>query len=797
MKKFTFSLLIATLLNVANVFAQGGTTGPLTWNLNGSTLTISGNGAMPDYQPEESPWYEYQESIHTVVVEIGVTSIGNSAFYYCTSLSSITVPNSVKSIGYGAFWSCTSLTSVTIPDGVTSIGYGAFWYCTSLTSITIPNSVTTIGEWAFWFCTDLTSITIPNGVTNIGDWTFAYCESLTSITIPNGVINVGSWVFRGCTSLTSIAIPNGVTSIGMGTFYDCTSLSSITIPNGITTIEFGTFEGCTSLTSITIPDGVTSIGEWAFYECTTLSSVIIPNSVTTIGNNAFRSCTSLPLIIIPDDVTNIGMWAFAFCESLTSITIPNSVKSIEDFTFCYCTGLTSITITNSIKSIGKGTFYYCKSLTSITIPDGVTSIASSTFFYCKSLISITIPNAVKTIEDYAFSNCTNLTSVTIPSNLTKIGEQAFFCCETLVSMTNLKLAPITINSSVFGGMNQSACTLKVPTSAVSAYYNAAEWSKFKIIGGGILVNPFSDNSERGYTTGNGLYEKNKIATVTAIADNSYKFVNWKKDGIVIFSDSLYSFTVTENVELVAHFIKEDSATYWITASVNNEEYGTVIGSGKYGKNETAKIIALANTGYKFVNWKKDGIVVSSDSSYSFAVTEDAELVANFVDKDAEIYSITVSANNEKYGTGIGSGKYVENETATIIAIANSGYVFVNWTKNGEEVSTDSLYSFTVTENVKLVANFETGQTGIVETPLTASVQVYPNPTSGILNLIQDQITSHELQVKNIEVFDVMGKKQRVESGKQNVMDISDLPAGVYFLQIQTENGMVTRKVIKR
>ena len=114
------------------------------------TLTISGKGEMEDYVwISDVPWYSNRESIKTAVIENGVTSIGESAFYNCSSLSSITIPDGVTSIGNYAFGGCSSLSSITIPEGVTSIGDHAFSGCSSLSSITIPEGVTSIGEAAF------------------------------------------------------------------------------------------------------------------------------------------------------------------------------------------------------------------------------------------------------------------------------------------------------------------------------------------------------------------------------------------------------------------------------------------------------------------------------------------------------------------------------------------------------------------------------------------------------------------------------------------------------------------------
>ena len=136
----------------------------LTWTYNTSTytLTISGTGAMYDYmysyKYNNRPWESYEDNIETVVINNGVTTIGNYAFAYCNSLTSVTIGDSVTSIGDYAFEHCYSLTSVTIPDSVTSIGFSAFEYCVSLTSVTIGDSVTTIGDDAFFACHSLTDV---------------------------------------------------------------------------------------------------------------------------------------------------------------------------------------------------------------------------------------------------------------------------------------------------------------------------------------------------------------------------------------------------------------------------------------------------------------------------------------------------------------------------------------------------------------------------------------------------------------------------------------------------------------
>ena len=173
----------------------------VTWTLDSDgTLTISGKGGI-----KERAFYT-NKSIRKVVIEDGVTSLGEGAFMQCESLTSITIPNSVTSISDNTFVGCRSLTSITIPNSVTSIGICSFWACTSLTSITIPDSVTSIGIASFSDCTSLTSITIPNSVKSIGNGAFDGCTSLTSVTIPNSVTSLGNGAFEKCSRLRSIKI---------------------------------------------------------------------------------------------------------------------------------------------------------------------------------------------------------------------------------------------------------------------------------------------------------------------------------------------------------------------------------------------------------------------------------------------------------------------------------------------------------------------------------------------------------------------------------------------------------------
>ena len=289
--------------------------------------------------------------------------------------------------------------------GLTSIGHSAFAYCSGLTSITIPEGVTSIGDQAFRDCSGLTSITIPGSVTSIGHSVFAYCSGLTSITIPSNLTSIDGNAFFGCSGLNSIKVASG------NTFYDSRDNCNAIIETATNTL----IAGCHNTT---IPNSVTSIGGDAFCGCSSLTSITIPNSVTSIGNDAFYG-TSLTTIVIPDNVQSIGYDAFGYCCGLTSITIGRGLTSIA-YPFRCCTSLTSVNVDgdnpvfdsreNCNAIIETATNTLVAGCMNTFIPNGVTSIGDEAFWAIYGLTSITIPYSVTNIGNRAFSAC-NLTDV--------------------------------------------------------------------------------------------------------------------------------------------------------------------------------------------------------------------------------------------------------------------------------------------------------------------------------------------------------------------------------------------------
>ena len=264
----------------------------LTWELSDGVLTISGTGAMDDFQIEGSPWYSYIDEITTVNIESGATNVGICAFYNCINLTSVSLPDTLTRLNNNCFYGCSNLTSIEIPEGVTEIANSVFARCSKLETVLLPESLETIGSYAFSYC-NMTSIVIPDAA-KIGAWNgcFMYCPRLVSVTLPAELSDIPASAFQGCDALTAIEIPSSVRSIGDDAFSGCSSLATVEIPANVTDIGIAAFDSCYALSEINIPSGVTILYEYTFVDCG-LKSIVIPSTMTSIGQEAFGYCTDL------------------------------------------------------------------------------------------------------------------------------------------------------------------------------------------------------------------------------------------------------------------------------------------------------------------------------------------------------------------------------------------------------------------------------------------------------------------------------------------------------------------------
>ena len=167
------------------------------------------------------------------------------------------------------------------------------------------------------------------------------------------------------------------------------------------------------------------------------------------------------------------------------------------------------------------------------------------------------------------------------------------------------------------------------------------------------------------------------------------------------------------------------------------------------------------------------------------MTDNRNFVANF---ELLKYEVTASVNEENFGTVTGAGIYGYGEEATLVATPNEGYKFLNWTENDTIVSEEAEYTFVVKGNRNFVANFVSTE-GVDE--LTASFLLYPNPANDKLYI------ETETEVEGVVVYDAFGRQQTTDNGQQSIVDVSNLNAGVYFVMIKTNEGVVVKRFIKQ
>lgn len=228
----------------------------------------------------------------------------------------------------------------------------------------------------------------------------------------------------------------------------------------------------------------------------------------------------------------------------------------------------------------------------------------------------------------------------------------------------------------------------------------------------------------GSVSGGGTYQEGESCTVSATANDGYAFSNWSEDGEEVSSNSNYTFTVNGNRTLVAHFELLPPNSYSINVSADPSNGGSVSGGGTFEEGQSCTVRATANNSYIFSNWTENGIEVSTNARYSFVVNSNRTLVAHFTTIVQSNYTISVSASPSDGGTVTGGGTFEQGQSCSVRATANSGYTFANWTENGNEVSTDANYTFTVNSNRNLVAHFT------AQSANTYTINVSANPSNG-------------------------------------------------------------------
>lgn len=417
-------------------------------------------------------------TINTVVLESGISTIAEGAFYNFTGLKQIDIPDSVTVIEKSAFENCTALDDVTLPKGLSKIAEKAFKNCTSLTSISISDNVMSIEDYAFENSSNLDGFNLPKNLKELGNDVFAGCPKIHSLFIPNTITYMGICDVKdlsvpgqqanilyldGCENLTirgsswskDGVIRYGETDENASVYYDASthtmyqdsfdglslnnSIKKIVMEEGIQTISDQGFAYFTGLEEVVIPSTLTTLGTHAFEGCKNLKTIYLPNgSLKKISESSFKDCSSLTSIDIPVNVVSIGKKAFCGCSKLVNVNIINGVTEISERAFDSCKSLQSISLGESIKKLGDYAFFDCQALSEIEGMDHVEYIGVQCFFNTCSLNEISFGDGLKVINQEAFLN-SSIKSMIIPRGIQEIGNEAISCATEITICLNIDI----------------------------------------------------------------------------------------------------------------------------------------------------------------------------------------------------------------------------------------------------------------------------------------------------------------------------------------------------------------------
>ena len=441
------------------------------------TLVISGTGAINNYSSgynsikkvyrTTAPWGSYD--IKSVVIEDGITSIGNYTFYRNEELEDVSLPSTLQNIGTSAFYG-TALSSVELPYGLTTISNSSFGGLNNLTEIEIPNSVTSIGTTAFTDCKSLERVTLPCSTvlassTDNYKNVFYNCNRLKTLYFTKGSGSMPDYDVSPFKSLSDqlveVSFAEGVEYIGQNAFNGCSNLETVNMPLTQPVIGKDAFKGTAYYRTSFDENGLLISGTTLLDGMFAEGAVVIPDGVTEISDEAFKNNKKLTSITIPESVTTVGASVFYGCSGLTSLTVPCDLDLYKDDNSF--SGVTNLTTLHMTKGSGEmlnfsGKYLYtpwyksAAKFTTLTLDEGITSIGSSAFRELTKLENVTLPDTTTKIQSYSFYGDTAIKKIVIPENTESITTS-------FVNCSGIKELSIPVSVTLSSSLNSwSGCT---------------------------------------------------------------------------------------------------------------------------------------------------------------------------------------------------------------------------------------------------------------------------------------------------------------------------------------------------
>ena len=373
--------------------------------------------------------------VRKLILEEGITEIGELMFYGWKNLEEVTFPSSLTVIKDRAFGDCRNIRKLNFPKrGLITIGSSVFSSC-KVRELHLPETLTSIDSHTFSNCELLEELTLPDSITYIGEWrVFENCSSLRSVKLPAHLKVIPESMFSRCTALEHVRMPEDLERIERYAFLGCSNLKGIELPDTVRYLADDAFESlefeesgqkfyvanyyantnrCSFIADdwdgeLVIPSSVSHGGKtfvvdgFDLSNCKNLTHVRIPDTVSAISYRAFAGCTALRTVEIPSSVTTVGEEAFRGCTGLKSIELPDSVTEVSDYMFDGCWRLRKVRLGAHTTSIGEYAFQDCEFLQHLHLPDSVQVIGQYAFENCKNLVDIHMSASIERLEIYAF-----------------------------------------------------------------------------------------------------------------------------------------------------------------------------------------------------------------------------------------------------------------------------------------------------------------------------------------------------------------------------------------------------------
>ena len=690
------------------------------------TLTISGTGKMKenighigDYSSTAGDWKEYNDQITKIVVEDGVTSIGNYAFGNMKKVQSLKLGKDVASYGNWAFHLMSGLENIEVSaenetfkvgeDGVLYSKDGKILYL-------YPQ-----GKMPENF-----EYSIPSGVTEIWKGAFKGAEKLTAINLDSEVQKIGDQAFVA-TGITDVEVPATVTEMGTMVFATCENLKTA-VYNANTMLSAQMFNGCSNLEEVTIGKDVTSSGNRPCMECKSLKKVFLNANLSTIAEPVFFNCTSSDVkLYIGEEVTALPNKFAQNFEGLTSVVVEEGADlvTIGENAFVNNTALTEIKDeSNRLAVIGANAFKGTGLSGELVLGNQVQSIGSAAFQNTKLTKVVVLGNNNETeilsVNDIngAFGGLTDLTSAKL-NNIKSIGRGTFNGCSHLVAVDltespelqtiewRYALKNMAAGSAVYVNSAENAQLFETKDNSVYTKDNTF----IAVTNGGVLADDteyeagtFAQPTKEGFEF-TGWYENADFtgdAATTPVAGKTY-YAKWLKENVTLTATS----RSTTNENTVANVTLTDAN-------------GEAVAEIKRGEEVTAT--AKTAPGYEFVGWYKDAYVdgqepVSENLVYKFTADDDMNLVAVY--KESSKVTLTVIGTSVKVSVDGGQSttpmkEYTEQvKVGSTVTVTTEDNGFVNWCNASNKIiSTATEYTFVVTGNMtvyeKSSSDAETG-----------------------------------------------------------------------------------------